>query len=129
MLRMTVTAWKREDVRRKSQHKINNQVLNIETYQLNRLVKVVIADEHPIFGLALEGLLVHVAGKRDGILLSTSSHRHPEKSGVEVVHVRERRLPLVEGAPTVNDLPSALWARSHCVRQIRDPLLRRNVRA
>ena len=66
-----------------------------------------IADEHPVFSLTLEGLPVHVARKRDGILLSTSHHRHPEKSGVEVPYVRDRRLPLFKGAPTVNDLSGA----------------------
>ena len=129
MLRMAITAWKKEGVRRKSQHKINNQVLKIKTYQISRLVKVVIADGHPVFDHALEGLPLHVAGERDRILLNTSHYRHPEKGKVKVAHVRDRRLPLVQGAPTVNDLLGALWARSHCVRRRRDPLLRRNVRA
>ena len=75
-----------------------------------------ITDEHPFFSHELEGLPVYVAGEWDGILLSTSLHRHPEKSGVEVTHVYDQRLPLIEGAPTINDLPGALWVRSHCVR-------------
>ena len=129
MLRMTVTVWKRKDVKRKSQHKIYNQVLKIKTYQLNRLVKVVISDKHPVFGHVLEGLPIHVARKQDGILLNMSRHRPLEKSGVEVAHVSDRRLPLVEGAPTVNDFPSALWARSHYVYRRMDPLLRGNVLA
>ena len=60
-----------------------------------------IADEHPVFGHALEGLPIHVAGKRDEILLNMSRHRHLEKSGVEVAHVRNRRLSLIERASTL----------------------------
>ena len=81
-----------------------------------------IADEHLIFSHALEGLPIHVAEKRDGILLNMSRHQHLEKSGVEVVHVRNQRLPLIEGAPTVNDFPGALWAKSHYVHRRMDPV-------
>ena len=129
MLRMVVTAWKREGVKIKLKHKSNNQVLKIKTYQLSQLVKVVITDEHPVFGRALEGLPIQVAGERDGILLSTSRRWHPKKSRVEVAHVLNRKLPLVEGALMVDDFLSALWAMSHCIRQRMDPLLRGNVRA
>ena len=86
-------------------------------------MKVVIADKYPVFGHAFAGLAIHVVGKQDGILLNTSRHRHSEKSRVEVVHVRNRRLSLVERAPIVNDFPSALWSRSHGVRRRMDPFL------
>ena len=86
-------------------------------------------NEHPVFGHVLEGLPIQVAGKRDGILLSMSHRRHLKKSGIKVTHVRDQRLPLVEGALMVDDFPGALWARSHCVRRMMDSLMRGNVRA
>ena len=43
--------------------KINNQILKINTYRLSQLVNVVIMDKHPIFGHALKGLPIQVAGK------------------------------------------------------------------
>ena len=88
-----------------------------------------IADEHPVFGHKLEGLFIQVVRKRDGVLLITSYHRHLEESGVEVAHVRNRKLPLVKGALMVNDFLGALWAMSHYVRRRMDPLSRGNIRA
>ena len=108
MFRIAVTTYKRRDVRRKSQHKTHVHVIKVKTYQLSRLVKVVVADEHPVFGHALEGLPIQIAGERDEVLLSTSHHQYLEKSGVEVTHVCEKILPLVNGAPTVNDFLGSL---------------------
>ena len=96
-------ACKRGDVRRKSQHKTHILVLKVKTYQFSRLVKVVVANEHPVFGHALEGLPIQIAKEGDRVLLTTSHHRYSEKSGVEVVHVCNRRLPLIKGALAVND--------------------------
>ena len=87
MFRIAVTACKRRDVRIKSQHKTHVHVLKVKRYQLFRFVKVVIADEYPVFGQALEGLSIQIAGEGDGVILSTSHHRYSEKSGVEVAHV------------------------------------------
>ena len=94
--------------------KLTIRYKKIKTYYINQLVKIVIVDEDPVFDHALEGLLIQVAGKRDRTLLRTSHHRHPKESRVEVKHVRNRRLPLVEEAPTINDFLGALRARSHC---------------
>ena len=58
--------------------------------------------------LGRHSLFIQVAGKQDEILLRTSRPRQSKESEVEVVHVHNRRLPLVEGAPTVNDLQGAL---------------------
>ena len=79
----------------KENRKINNQVLKIKPYQLSRLVKILITNEHPIFRHGLEGLPIQVAKKRDGILLITTRRRHLEENGVEVAYVHNRRLPLV----------------------------------
>ena len=67
-----------------------------------------IANEHPVLGHTLEGLLIQVAKKRDGILLNTSCRRHPKESRVEVAHVRDGRLPIVERASMINDFQGAL---------------------
>ena len=108
MLPMVVTAWNREDAKRKSQHKINNKVLKIKTYRLSQLVEVLIVDEHTVFRHTLQGLLIHVARERDRILLNMSRQRHLEKSKVEVALVWDRRFSFIKGAPMINDPPGAL---------------------
>ena len=108
MFRMAVIAYKRGDVRRKSQHETHSHELKVEAYQLSRLVEVMVADVHPVFGHALKGLSFQVAGEGDGLLLGTSHHWYSEKIGVEVVHADDQGLPLVKGAPVVNDFPGSL---------------------
>ena len=125
---MAITTYKREVIR-KLLHKTNNQVLKISTYQLSRSIKVMVADEHSFFNHRLEGLLIYVDKERDGILLFTSCHKYLEIIGIEVAHVRYRRLCLVEGAPAVDDFQSTLWIRGHHIRRGMDPLRWRNIRA
>ena len=67
-----------------------------------------VVDEHPVFGHAVEGVPLQIAMEGDGVLLSMSHNRYSEKSGVEVAHACDRRLPLVKGAPVFNDLPGNL---------------------
>ena len=67
-----------------------------------------VTDENFVFGYALDGLPIQIAMEGDGVLLSMSRHPYSKNSGVEVVHVCDRRHPLVEGDPTVNDLPANL---------------------
>ena len=62
------------------------------------------------------------------LLLCTSRHRHSEIIRIEVTHVCNRRLCLVKGTPTVDDLQSTLWTRGHHAHRGMDPLLRRNIR-
>ena len=102
---MAVTACKRE-VRRKLLRKTSNQVLKISTYQLSQSVKVMVTDEYHVFGHRLEGLLIHVDGERDGIMLCASRHIYSKIIRIKVVHVRNRRLRLVERTPTVDDFQS-----------------------
>ena len=129
MFRIAATAYKRKDFRRKSQHQTHVQVRKVKTYQLSRLVKVMVANEHPVFGHSLERLPIQIAGEWDAVLLSASRHRHSEKSGLEVTHAYDRRPPLVKGAPTANDFPGTLWTRSHRVHRRTILLLRQNIRA
>ena len=84
---MAVTTCKRGDVRRNSQHETHVHILKVETYQLSRLVKVVVMDVHPILADALKRLPIQVAGEENGVLLSTSHHQYSEESGVKVEHV------------------------------------------
>ena len=125
---MTFTACKRE-VRRKLLHKTSNRVLKISTYQLNRSLKVMVTNEHLVFSHRQEGLLIHVDEEYDGILLCASRHKYSEIIGIEVTHVRNRRLHLVEGASAIDDFQSTLWIRGHHARQGMDPLLRQNISA
>ena len=118
---MAVRTCKRK-VRRKLLRRTSNQVLKISTYQLSQLVKVMITNKHPVFGHRLEGLLIHVDGERDGILLCASRHRYSEIIGI-------KRLCLVEGAPAVDDLQSSLRIKGNHARWGMDPLLRQNLRA
>ena len=91
-------------VRRKLLSRTSNQGLKISTYHLSRLLKVMIIDKHPVFGHQLEGLLIHVDGERDGILLYASRHKYSEIIWIEVAHMRNHRLRLVKGAPVVDNL-------------------------
>ena len=114
---MIVIACKRGEVRRKLLCKTSNQVLKINTYQLSRSVKVMVMDEHPVFGHRLEGCLIHVDGKMDGILLYTSHHGYSEIIGTEVAHVCNLRLDPVEGPPAVDDFHNTLWIRGYHARR------------
>ena len=116
-------------VRRKLLRKTSNQVLKISTYQLSQSVKVIIMDKHLVFGHRLEGLLIHVDGERDGILLCVSHHKYSKIIGTKVTHMCNWRLCLVEGAPTVDDLRSTLLIRGNHARWGMDPLLQWNIRA
>ena len=87
MFQIVVTTCKIGDVRRKSQHKTHVQVLKVKTCQLSGLVKVVVTDENPVFGHALEGLPIKISRNGDKVLLSMSRHQYLDKSGVEVAHV------------------------------------------
>ena len=98
---------KRGDVRRRPQHKTHVRVLKVETYQLSRLVKVMVVDVHPVFDEALEGLPIQMAEERDRVLLSISKHGYLKESGVEIVHVCDRRLPFIKRAPLIYDFPAA----------------------
>ena len=100
-----MTAYKRGYVSKKSQHKTHVHVLKVKTYKLSRLVKVMVADEHPVFGHALEGLLIQITRELEGVLLNKIHHWYWKKSGVDVAHVCDERRPLVKGALTVNDFP------------------------
>ena len=63
---------------------------------------------HPVFSNVLVGLPIQIACIGDGILLGTSHHWYPEKSGVEIAHVCDRRVLLVEGTLMVDDFPNSL---------------------
>ena len=87
MFQIVVTTYKRGDVRSKPQHKTHVHVLKAKTYQLSRLIKVVVANVHLDLDHLLEGLPIQVVGEGDGVLLNTSHHQYSEESRVEVTYV------------------------------------------
>ena len=74
-----------------------------------------VTDVHPVFSYALEGLSIHVAEEGDRVLLNTSHHQHSEKSGVEIAHASNRRVPLVEESLKVDNRLGSLWTWDRCV--------------
>ena len=84
-------------------------------------------DEHPILGHRLESLLAQVDRERDGVLLYASRYRYLKIIRIEVVHMNNRTLRLVKGAPMVDDLLSTLQIKGNQARRMMDPLMRRNM--
>ena len=78
-------------------------MLKVRTYQLNRLVKIMVANVHPIFSHMLVGFFFHVALEGDIILLKKHHHQYSKFDRVEFTRIRNRRVPLVEGVLTVDD--------------------------
>ena len=103
--------------------------VEVQPYQFSRLIEVVVADVQPIFRHLLEGLFVHQAEEGDRILLGMSHHLHSEKSGVEIAHVRNEGVPLIEESPLVDNPLSDLWTRDWCVHGWTVTFHRLNVRA
>ena len=62
-----------------------------------------VAHVHSILGHALVGLIVQIAGEGNGVLFLKRHHRYAMDGGVKVAHVSNRSIPLVEGAPMVDD--------------------------
>ena len=79
------------------------KTVEVQPYQFDRLVKVMVADAHSVFSHGLEGLSIYVAGERDRVLLSMGHQPHSENSGVEIAHVRNRGVPIIEGSPAVDN--------------------------
>ena len=62
-------------------------------------------------------------------MLFTSCHKYLKIIGIELTHMLNRRLRLVEGAPVVDDHSSTLWIKGNHARRGMDPLLQLNIRA
>ena len=92
-------------------------MVEVQPYHFDRLVEVMVTDAHPVFSHALKELSIHEAGEGDTVLLSTSHNQHSEKSGVEIAHVRNKGVPLVEGSPTINNRLGGLWTKGLCVHR------------
>ena len=58
---------------------------------------------HPILSHEQVGLFVQIIGEGDGVFLYKHHHWYPMAGRVEVIHVSDRSIPLVEGDPTVDD--------------------------
>ena len=96
MFQIELLAYKKGGVRRESQHKTQAQTLRGQSYQLSRLVKVMVANRHPVLSHTLVGFLVHIAGEGNGILFRTGHHQYSEEIGVEFVHMCGRKVPILK---------------------------------
>ena len=103
MFRIEMLAYKKRGVKRKSQHKTQAQTLRGQLYQLCCLVKVMVANRHPVLSHTLVGFLVHIDGEGNGILFRTGRHQYSEKIRVEFVHMCGRKFPIVKRVPMVNN--------------------------
>ena len=96
MFQIVVIAYKKRGYRRESIHKTQAPMLRDQSYQLNRLVKVMVANKHPVLSHTLVRFLIHIVGEGNEILFNTSHHRYSEEIGIELAHMRSRRVPLVK---------------------------------
>ena len=51
----------------------------------------------------LVGFFIHIAREGNEILFKKIHHQYLKVGGVEFLHVIDKRIPLVEGTPTVNN--------------------------
>ena len=58
---------------------------------------------HPILCHAQVGLFVQITEERDGLFLYKRHHKYLIASGVEITHVSDQSIPLVEGALAIDD--------------------------
>ena len=98
-----MTTYRRKLTRRESHHKTHNQVLEDKPYQLSRLIKVMVAKVHSIFSHALVGLFIQIIEEGDGVLFRKCNHWYAKAGGVEVAHISNKSIPLVEGVPSVDN--------------------------
>ena len=91
------------------------KTIEVQPYQFDYLIEVMVANANPVFSHALKGLSILEAGEGDTVLLSMSHHRHSEKSGVEIAYVHNKGVPLVEGSPVVDNQLGDLWTKGRCV--------------
>ena len=57
------------------------------------------------------GLFVQITREGDGVLLYKCHHWYSMADGVEVMHVCDRSIPLVEGTPAVDDRLGGIGTR------------------
>ena len=62
-----------------------------------------VAHIHPIHDRALVRPLIQVNGEGDGLFLPASHHKNAEAVRVKIMHVRNGRVPLIEGPLVVNE--------------------------
>ena len=96
-------SYKRKGIRRKSQHKTHDQALEDKPYMLSHLIKFMIAKVHSVFSHALIEIFIKIVGERDGVLFRKCHHRYAKAGEVEVTHISDRSVPLVEGIPVVDN--------------------------
>ena len=56
-----------------------------------------------IFNHNLVGFFIHIAGEGNGIFFRKSHHRYSKVGEVELLHIGDKSVPLVEGVPAVNN--------------------------
>ena len=62
-----------------------------------------VANMHPVLGHTLVGLFILVAGEGNGIFFKESHHKYSKIGGVELAHIGDRSVPLIEGVPMIDD--------------------------
>ena len=62
-----------------------------------------VAHTHPVLGHAQVEPLIQVDKEGDGVFLPTGHRWYAEAVRVKIKYVNDRRVPLVEGPPVVNE--------------------------
>ena len=112
----------RENIRRKYNIKTNSQTLEVQPYQFGNLIKVMVAHIHLVLSNELVGPLIQVDGVGNVVFLPMSHRWYAEVVRVKIRHVRDRRVPLVEGPPVVNKCSGSFLIRSRRILRRLGPL-------
>ena len=94
---MAVTTYKKKRVRKKLQYKAHARALEDKPYQLDCFIKVMVTKVHSVFSHALVGHFIQIVGEGDGVLFGKCDHRFAKVGRVEVPHISDRSVLLVEG--------------------------------
>ena len=94
-------------------HRINtnSQTLEVQPYQFNNLIEVMVVHIHPVLGYALVRPLIQVDWEGDGVFLPMSHLLYAEAVRVNIAHFLDGRVPLIEGPPIVNECRGSFLIR------------------
>ena len=118
MFLRVVIAYKERTLEGNHSINTNSQTLEVQPYQFSNLIEVMVVHIHPTLGYALVRPLIQVDGEGDGVFLPTSHLLYAEVVRVNIVHLLDGRVPLVEGPPVVNECRGSFLIRSwHILRR------------
>ena len=129
MVLRAIVACKERTLKGNHNSKTNSQTLEVQPYQFDNLIKVMVAHIHLVLGHALVGPFIKVDKEGDEEFLPTSHRRYAEAVREKVVHVFDGRVPLVEGPLVVNKCQGTFLIKSQRIIHRLSPYHRLNIQA